>query len=229
MLYLSVLISPLLSLILIFYLKKYYGKDWFKVLLNAFLLGIIIIIIPLIFQFIAGELGYDKLKNLKRILFYSFILIGFFSEVGKFLILRYYVFPKKTFDGPSDGIIFSVIISLGFSSIANILYVFDLFDSADMNPTLAHAYTAGLANIFFAIAMGFFVGMAKLGHNKFLNTMGGLAAAVLFHGLYDFCLITRDYKLLSVVVFGFMFLSILLIIQTAKGKIEDKRTKVNKP
>ncbi len=229
LLYLSVLISPILSVILLIYLKKYYGSNWFKVLLNAFLLGILVIIIPLLFQIIANEMGYDNLRNLKRILFYSFILIGFFSELGKFLILRFYVFPKKTFDGPSDGIVFSIIVSLGFSSIANILYVLNILDSPDFNPSMVHAYTSGLANIFFAIVMGFFIGMAKLGHNSFLNTTGGLGAAVLFHGLYDFCLITKDYKLLSVVAFGFLFLSVLLIIQTAKGKIEDRRTKVNKP
>jgi len=105
---------------------------------------------------------------------------------------------------------------------------FSVFDSASLNPTIAHAYTLVLANIFFAIVMGFFIGMAKLGHNPFLNTTGGLFSAVVFHGLYDFCLITRDYKLLSVVAFGFFSLSILLIIQTARGKVEDKRTETNK-
>lgn len=228
-LYLSILISPILAIVILSYLKKYYGKSRFKVLLNSFFLGGLAVVIPLGFQLIANEMGYDNIKNLKRILFYSFILIGFFSELGKFLILRYYVYPKEKFDGPSDGIIFSIVIALGFSIVANILYVFDIFDSANLNPTIAHAYTSGLANIFFAIVMGFFIGMAKLGHNSFLNTTGGLASAVLFHGLYDFCLITRDYKLLSVVTFGFLFLSILLILQTARGKIEDRRTKVNKP
>lgn len=228
-LYLSIIISPALALFLLLYLKRYYDKKRYSVLLKAFVMGCVVVVIPLIFQRIAQQYGYDNLKNLKRILFYSFILIGFFSELGKFIVLRYIVYPYKSFDGPSDGIVYSIIIALGFSSTANLLYVFDLFDTGSGNPTIAHAYTIGVANIFFAIVLGFFLGMAKLGHNIYLNSLLGLGAASLFHGLYDFCLITRDYKLLSVVVFGFMFLGILLLLHTARGKIEDKRTEVNEP
>lgn len=228
-LYLSIFISPVLALLLLFYLKRFYDKKRYIVLLKAFAVGCVIVVIPLIFQRIAHYYGYDDLRNLKRIVFFSFILVGFFTEFGKFLVLRYIVYPYKSFDGPSDGIIFSIVISLGFTSVSSLLYVFELFDTAGGNPTLIHAYSIGVANIFFAIVLGFFLGMAKLGHNIYLNSLLGLGAASLFHGLYEFCLITRDYKLLSVVVFGFMFLGILLLLQTVRGKIEDKRTEVNEP
>lgn len=225
--YFSLVISPAVAGIMFYYLKKYYDKERFRLLTRAFILGALSIFIPLIFQYLAKTYGYTDLRNLKRIVFYSFILIGFFSELGKYLVLRYYVYPYKDFDGPSDGIIFATMIAMGYASVENILYVFSYIDYGNMNPILAHAYTAAPANIFFAIVMGFFMGMAKLGHSSFLNSLGGFAAAAFFHGLYDFCLITRDYKLLSVFAFGFMILVILLLWKTARGKIEDKRTEIN--
>ncbi|MBU2650845.1 MAG: PrsW family intramembrane metalloprotease [Bacteroidetes bacterium] len=227
--YLSLPISPIVAIIILFYLKKYYDKDQYRILINAFFLGIISVIIPLVFNFWMDSLGYSNLKNLKRMLFYSFVITGFLSELGKFLILRFYVYPRERFDGPSDGIIFSIAIGLGYASIANILYIFGIIDTGSTNPILAHAYTAAPASIFFAITMGFFMGMAKLGHNTFLNSSAALLTTAFFHGLYDFCLITRDYKLLSVFTFGFMILVILLLWSAARGKIEDRRTPVNKP
>ncbi len=226
---LSIPIPPVLAIIILYYLKKYYDHERYRLLFKSFLLGMVIVVFPLVAHLIIDYLGYSDLKSLRRVLFYSFIVAGFFGEFGKFLVLRYYVYPKESFDGPSDGILFGIIIALGYATIENTLYVFGLMDAGTSNPIIAHAYTAAPANIFFAITMGFFVGMAKLGHNVFLNSTAGLLTTAFFHGLYDFCLLTRDYKLLSVFAFGFMFLVVLLLWKAAKGKIEDRRTQINKP
>lgn len=227
--FLSIPIPPVLAILLLYYLKKYYDRDRYRLLVNSFLLGMVIVIFPLVAHLIIDHLGYSNLKSLRRVLFYSFVVAGFFGEFGKFLVLRYYVYPKESFDGLSDGILFGIIIALGYATTGNALYVFGLMDTGTSNPILAHAYTAAPANMFFAIIMGFFIGMAKLGHNVFFNSFAGLTTSAFFHGLYDFCLLTRDYKLLSVFAFGFLILVILLLWMAVRGKIEDRRTPVNRP
>ena len=86
--------------------------------------------------------------------------MGFASEFGKFLILRYYIYTKKSFNGPLDSIVYSTMISMGFVFAGNIIYL-TLPDYSEID--FFYAITVIFANLFFAVILGFFVGMAKRG------------------------------------------------------------------
>ena len=47
------------------------------------------------------------------------------EELFKFLALMFVAFPRKNFNEPFDGIVYSVMIGLGFASFENIMYVFE--------------------------------------------------------------------------------------------------------
>ncbi len=53
----------------------------------------------------------------------SYGVIGFSEEFSKFLGVRLYAYNKKSFDEPLDGIVYSVMVGMGFATFENVLYV----------------------------------------------------------------------------------------------------------
>lgn len=150
--------------------------------------------------------------------FIIFYCSGFSSEFAKFLILRYYFQPKENFKGPLDGIIYSFLISLGFATVATVLYAYNVMG---VHVNLLFLFTYALANIVFAILLGFFVGLDKTRKNRFIDSMTGLLTATFFHGLYILCFLTKDYRLLIILAVGSIIITILLTLKSLKIKVED--------
>lgn len=137
---------------------------------------------------------------------FSFVVIAFSEEFVKFIFLRYYIYKKSHFDEPMDGIVYSVMISMGFATLENILYV--VIRPQDINLAfqtgLVRMFTAVPAHAIFAIVMGYYVGASKFidkKSNRYL--FYGLAGAIFLHGLYDF--------------FVFMQMGMALIVFTLIG------------
>ncbi|MCU0370294.1 MAG: PrsW family glutamic-type intramembrane protease [Bacteroidales bacterium] len=205
--YASFFIPPLIALLIYVYLRYKFTKWSFSLLFKSFIWGMASIFLVLLVQIAANYLELDKLNNIRRILFYALVIMAFFSELGKYLILRGLVYPKEVFKTPVDGIILAVMISMGFATMNNILYFINI---PDLTVNIANALTAGPANVIFGVMMGFFIGLGKLRKMRFIDSMTGLAAAVFFHALYDFCLLTKDYKLLWAFFIGATIIAISL-------------------
>jgi len=177
------------------------------------------IILVISVQILASYFGLDKLNNIRRILFYAVVIMALFSELGKFFFLKGFIYPKKEFKTPVDGIIFAVMISLGFATMNNILYFISI---PGLTVNTANALTAGPANVIFGVIMGFFLGLGKLRKMRVIDSMTGLAAAVFFHGLYDFCLLTKDYRLLWAFFIGTTIIGISLCIAALRMHLDAK-------
>ncbi len=219
---LTVLIAPIIALtiVAIVWIKR--GKDRYPGLITSFVLGMFSILIVMLFQYIARKFGLEDFKNLRRMIFYSFIVMGFGSEFGKFLILRYYYFPKKSFNGPLDSIVYSTMISMGFAFVGNIIYLaLPYYSEVDF----LYAITVIFGNLFFAVILGFFLGMAKTRENKFVDSMTGLFAASFFHALYNFCFISEDFRLLLFLSIGAFIVVILLYYKAFELNEEYKRNR----
>lgn len=198
------------------------GRNRYPGLISSFVFGMVSILVVLLFQYVARQFGLDIFSNVRRIIFYAFVVMGLGSELGKYLILRYYAFPKNSFNGPLDGIVYSIMISMGFAFMGNILYyVLPYYTSIDFT----YAYTVILANLFFAVIMGFFVGMGKSRENKFVDSMTGLLGATFFHALYNFCFITEDIRLLIFLGIGAFVVVIMLYYKAFEMNEEFKRMK----
>lgn len=219
---LSLLFAPALAVLVLGIIWTKRGKDRYPGLISSFVLGMFSIVIVLIFQYISSYFDLDNFKNIRRIIFYSFVVMGVGSELGKFLILRYYNFPKSSFNGPLDSIVYSVMISLGFAFMGNLIYfTLPIFPEVDF----LYAYTVVLGNLFFAVILGFFVGMGKSRENKFVDSMTGLFAASFFHALYNFCFITEDFRLLVFLSIGAFVIVIMLYYKAFELNEEYKRIK----
>ncbi len=100
------------------YRKDKYEKEPLKLIIYSLLFGCLAIIPSLILETIG-----DFLENINLFL-YTLIGIASVEEGVKFFFLKRYLYPNKEFNEPFDGIIYSVMISLGFATIENLAYVF---------------------------------------------------------------------------------------------------------
>jgi protease PrsW len=206
---LALAIAPGLGIMFFIYFKDKYEKEPFHLMLKCFLFGILAIIPAVIVELASGLDGH---KEIWIVAIYAFCIVGFSEEFSKYFFLRVFAFRKKDFNEPFDGIVYSVMISMGFATAENILYVLQ----GGLSVGLLRMFTAVPAHASFAILMGYFVGLAKFKEKRFLYLSLGLFSAVIFHGLYDFFLIQEDYNLLKLMAFVALILAIVLSFKAMK-------------
>ncbi len=138
-------------------------------------------------------------------LFVTSMLTACSEELVKFTALMLFIFPWKFFDEPLDGIVYSVIIAMGFATTENILYALEY----GLGTTILRAFTAVPAHLVFAIIMGYFAGAAKFDLRRRNNLLLlGLALAIAAHSLYDILIVQKIYEGLIVLAVVFVWLSI---------------------
>lgn len=218
---LSYLQAPLLAILFVLYLKQKFQLKTTKYLFQAFGFGLLSIIIFIAIDLVMGLLGLDTLKSLKRSVFYSFVVIGFGSQIGIFAVLRYIFLKKRHFKGPIDGIIYAIIIALGFSTAAVPLYGAGMFAAV---PASLFLYTLPWATLFFAIVLGFFTGMGKFRKNRMIDSLTGLGTASFFMGFYYFAFLTKEDTILILFGIGIIIMSALFVVKAVNTKTENNNT-----
>jgi RsiW-degrading membrane proteinase PrsW (M82 family) len=177
---LALAIAPGLAICIYIFLKDIYNKEPKRLLIASFVLGIISIIPPYFIE--SGAIGFFD-ASISSIAIFAYVIVALSEELSKFVILRSFCYTRKTFDEPLDGIVYSVMVSMGFATIENINYV------------LTHGYGTAFTRMFlsvpahatFAVVMGYFVGKAKFDPaNSFRHMLTGIFWAVFFHGTFDF-------------------------------------------
>jgi protease PrsW len=185
------------------YAKDKYEKEPKSLLVWSFVWGCISTIPAMIGQMYFR--GLENPEHLLNITIFSFLVVGLTEELSKFLFLRFYAYPKEAFNEPIDGIVYAVMVGMGFATFENILYVFSS-DKGGWPTAIGRAVTAVPAHAAFAVLMGAFVGLAKFTPEKRdLYMWLGVSLAVFFHGLYDVFLLQKSYQ-------GLMFLSIIALV-----------------
>ena len=117
MLLLALSIAPGLAIILYIYRKDSYDKEPKKYLLASFFLGMLSTI-PAIALESTAKLVFGQTDAYSPISFYAFfafIVVAGSEEGCKFTMVKWYAYPKKNFDEPFDGIIYSVMVAMGFA------------------------------------------------------------------------------------------------------------------
>lgn len=180
-----VAIAPVCIIILYIYLKDKYEKEPKLLLFYCFLFGafVSVLLTTLLYILFDYFVLLDKASVLQMFI-RAFFVVGFTEEFSKYIIVRYYAQPKKAFNEPFDGIVYAVMVSMGFAATENIMYVLE----GGYEAALLRAFTAVPAHATFAVLMGYYMGKAKFSKNKRMLNFIGLLLAVIFHGAYDFFL-----------------------------------------
>ncbi len=105
--------------------------------------------------------------------------------------MRFVLFNNKNFNEPFDGIVYAVMVSMGFATLENILYVFH----SGFTTGVIRMFTAVPAHATFGALMGYFLGKAKFSYNrKLFFTLMALLTATAFHGSYDYLVPRRSRR-----------------------------------
>ena len=190
-------IAPGVGIVFFIYFRDKYEKEPFRMLRNCFLFGLLSIVPAILIELGMGRLGLNENQGWLMTMVYAFGVVGVAEEMSKFFFLRVYAFPKKDFNEPFDGIVYSIMISMGFATLENLMYV--AFEG--VGTAVLRMFTAVPLHAVCAIFMGYFVGKAKFARYPLWNMILGCGIAVFIHGLYDFFLFQQEMTQLAVLSF----------------------------
>ena len=219
-------LAPVAMIIFYINLKDKYEKEPRHLLIISFLLGGIVSIILTSILYIFFDLflplndKYSVLQQFVR----AFFVVALVEEFSKYVIVRYYAQTKKAFNEPFDGIVYAVMVSMGFAAVENIFYVIE----GGLPVALLRAFTAIPAHATFGILMGYFMGKAKFSNNRIKLNLMGLGLAVIFHGAYDFFLFIEFIPGIWIGAFISLFIGIILSNKAIKRHQENSNFKDNK-
>ncbi len=210
-------LAPCLAIILFFYYRDKYEKEPKWLLLVSFLLGVVSVVPAIFLEIFLGKFPIIGGNTFMHAVFG----IAYVEEGVKLFFLLILPYWKKAFNEPLDGIIYSVMISMGFAAAENIMYVVQ----GGVGVGIMRVFTAVPAHAMFAVVMGYFVGLAKFKHkHSFLLIFTGFTIAVLFHGLYDFFLMEKSVE--GIWIGAFLSLIVGLIFSLRAISMHRKFSKV---
>ena len=176
---------PGLALALIIYLRDRHAPEPYSLLLLSCIYGVLSYFITMGLGFLFHNFIYINDEDVLSQLVRAFVFVGLLGEGIKFLFLRGIIYYYKDFNQPFDGIVYAVMVGIGFATTENILYVIN----GDGDTALVRIITAVPAHAVFAVIMGFFLGEAKLFKNRaFVYSAAALLFAAFAHGYYDYFL-----------------------------------------
>ena len=151
---------------------------------------------------------------------HSFLGPAWTEEILKFLVLYAIVLRRSEFNEPMDGIVYGVVVSLGFATYENYDYVFRLAETWDIAPqqlAIWRSYSAVPMHGLNGCIMGFYFGMYAFTANKKFLVLS-LLIPFLLHGFYNFLGSPFHY----IVVIGMLAYSIVLHSNLKKLQLKKK-------
>lgn len=155
------------------------------ILFQSVFWGVLSFVISILLGILLHNITEIEPKNVADQMIRALIFVGFVEEGSKFIFIRGILFRSKHFYKPFDGIVFSVMVGMGFATAENIIYVLN----GDGGTAIVRMFTAVPAHAVFGVIMGYFIGEAKV----FKSSSGifsfmGLFFASFAHGYYDYFL-----------------------------------------
>lgn len=191
MLLLALALAPAIAIIFYIYSKDKYEKEPFRNLAISFILGVLSTLPAIVIQYSLEPrvLAFTQSKSIMYYALFAYVVVGFGEELSKFIMLRFYAYPRKAFNEPFDGIVYSVMVSMGFATLENIGYV----TQGGIATGLLRMFLSVPAHAAFGVLMGYHVGLAKFDpDHSSTHLWKGLLLAAFFHGTFDFLLFLQE-------------------------------------
>lgn len=194
------------------------SKDKFKpeprgLLVLSFVYGLLSVVLTVIFGILLSNVLVFRVNDIFNQLVKAFVVTALVEEISKFIFVRFILYTNKNFDEPFDGIVYAVMVGMGFATLENVLYVFYY----GLGAGILRMFTAVPMHATCAIIMGYFLGKAKFAKQKESYYISlGLFMPVILHGTYDF------FLFISFVPGMFLgaFVSLVVGVALARNAIE---------
>jgi protease PrsW len=164
-------------------------------------------------------LGVEHMEHLDEILILSFGVVAPIEEALKWVLLLL-IFPRRFFNEPLDGIVYAVMIGMGFAAIENIAYS-ERFGPGSL---WLRMLTAIPAHLVFAIVQGYYAGLAKFkaptpqAANRWM--LKGFLYSYLLHGIYDLCVFQDWWSWLFMLATTALYLCLYYCSQLIREHLE---------
>lgn len=215
MLLLALALAPGIAIMFYFYFTDKYDREPLKNLLISFILGALSTVPAIVLQTLLIP-RLDTFMSSRAIIYnavFSFLIVAPTEELSKFFMVRNYSYKQRAFNEPFDGIIYSVMVAMGFATIENVGYVFQ------------HGFITGVVRMFlsvpahaaFGVLMGYHLGLAKMDPtNASMHMIKGILLAILFHGGFDFFLFLQSSPEITMMVSeGLLFAGAMICFYVA--------------
>ncbi|MDA3893081.1 MAG: PrsW family glutamic-type intramembrane protease [Salinivirgaceae bacterium] len=187
-------VAPVFVILAYIYYRDKYEKEPLSLLLEGLLAGGVIVLPIVYFEQLIDPIGYD-FGQIPSAVWTAFMVAALVEEAFKFFAVYILIWRNPNFNERFDGIVYAVFVSLGFALVENVMYVFGNPDGLRVG--LSRAITAVPAHAIFGIMMGYWLGFAKfIPSKRVVYMISAFAYPFLFHGIYDFILMSRHKILL---------------------------------
>lgn len=157
-----------------------------------------------IWQEDAGGLWWQKV-------FYAFFGVALVEEACKFLFLKGFIYDRREFSEPFDGIVYGGIVGCGFATVENLFYVLPMGQETG----ILRMFTAVPGHAFEGMILGYFMGKAKFSLEPEKELLKGLGLVVVLHGIYDTAVMSGS-EWSFVFIFGMVILGLFLGLKAKK-------------
>ena len=226
------LVPPLLILLYFVLTDKF--KEPKGTVILIFFLGFLICLPAGILNGLSHDFFYDGSKYSEN-LTSSFLGPAWAEELLKFSILYLIVLKRNEFNEPMDGLVYGVVVSLGFATYENYTYVYEWaeqiakdegYDFAELSylVALGRSYSAIPLHGLNGAVMGYYFGIYAFTGNKNYLILS-LILPYLFHGFYNFL----GWPDMMVIILILVILSLILHSKLRKlQKSKKKEQEVKK-
>jgi RsiW-degrading membrane proteinase PrsW (M82 family) len=182
----TIALSPAIAMVWFFYARQAYRPERKGLITLLFVLGALSGLVALVLNHSVErytQLWSGAPEPLHRTLFWV-LGIGLNEEFAKTLMLLLVLYPRRDFTTPYQGLLGGATVALGFAAVENLFYL----ERCGTATLLFRSLLTVPAHAFFTAPLGVALGFSKRAETvgrKYLWLVGGLAFAMLTHGLYD--------------------------------------------
>lgn len=182
----AIALAPAIALVWFFYARNAYQPARKSLITLLFLAGGLSALGALALNHLVEKYtelwaGAPELSH--RLLFWLFG-VGLNEEFAKMAPLLLFLYPRRDFRTPYQGLLGAATVALGFAAVENLFYL-ERYGTLTL---LTRSILTVPAHAFFTIPMGVMMAYARHAEGerrRYLWLLGGLAISVGFHGLYD--------------------------------------------
>jgi RsiW-degrading membrane proteinase PrsW (M82 family) len=200
-------IAPGISIAIYIYFRDKYEPEPVGLLIISFLYGVLAVGLTFILGYTINHIITIEENSLTGEAIHAFIIVALVEEFSKFSFVRGILYRNKNFNEPFDGIVYSVMVGMGFATFENLIYVIKGGEAV----AILRIFSAIPAHALFAILMGYYLGIAKFRkQNKIYYSALALVIATFFHGVYDYFLFIAFVPGIWVLAFVTLFIAFFL-------------------
>src|SRR5690349_12930850 len=207
---LAIATAPGVAIGVYIYLKDKHEREPFSLLALAFAFGAIGVFLTLLISTGINSFISIHERDLTEQAVHAFLIVALVEEFSKFVFVRGVLYHNSHFNEPFDGIVYSVMVGMGFATVENIMLV----SEGGFGVGILRMFTAVPAHAGFAVLMGYYLGKAKFEHKRGYYSLYALGVATLFHGAYDYCLFV---SYLPGIFFGALAMLLIAIILSRRA------------